>query len=127
MPREQHGGSAGSVHVESLCGESMCTALGWSTIVIVRALFFSPNKLFLQIKNEKSFSSHSSFLHYSSSGTRGRDCAWMVGAERSCAPRDAGTAHGEVMGLPGGEAERRQGRSKHQSSLQGLSTKLADW
>lgn len=62
MPHEQQRGSAGSAHVERLLGESLCTALGWSTIVVVRALFFSPNKLFLQIKNEKSSSSHSSFF-----------------------------------------------------------------
>lgn len=60
-PRGWRGGSAGSAHAERLLGESLCTALGWSTVVIVRALFFAPNKLFLQIKNEKSSSSHSSF------------------------------------------------------------------
>lgn len=100
--------------------------------MIVRALFFSLNKLFLQIKKEKSSSSHSSFLCYSSSGTRGRDCTWMVGAESHCAPADARAARGEVLGLPGGEVEcqqNSQGKSKHkvhQSRLQGLSTKLAD-
>ena len=100
--------------------------------MIVRALFFSPNKLFLQIKNEESSSSHSSFLRYSSSGARGRDCTWMVGAESRCALADARAARGEVPGLLRGEVECRQnsqGKSKHkvhQSRLQGLSTKLAD-
>lgn len=82
------------LHRQRLLWGSLCAALGQSTIVIARALFCSPNKLFLQIKNEKSSSSHSSFLRYSSSGGRGRGCTWTVGAERGCTPVGAGAAGG---------------------------------
>lgn len=72
------------------CWGSACTALSWSTIVIMRALF-SLNKLFLPIKNEKLSSSHSPLLRCSSSCAGGRDHAGLGGLKFAM----QWTGHGE--------------------------------
>lgn len=61
----------------------------------------SLNKLFLQIKNEKPSSSHSSFLHYSSSGAAGRDSTRVGGAEVAALLGTPGQLVGRCQGSPG--------------------------
>lgn len=88
-----------------MLGESLCTALGWSTIVIVRALFFSPNKSFLPIKNEKSSSSFSTLFHAASE--KGMALGWWE-QNVTVLLRMPGQLVGRRLRLPGAVAGCRQ-------------------
>lgn len=99
-PAQQRG--AGHQGTWSMCwGSLACRAQPEHYCDRKSSVLSSLNKLFLQIKNEKPSSSHSSFLHYSSSGAAGRDSTRVGGAEVAALLGTPGQLVGRCQGSPG--------------------------